>query len=280
MFICILTSMFRLFINLCLCFAARRTVSRMDAVSMVAALAAPAWYSAVGKPMPDSATGQAAIYVFLFIAGVFLIRLLTAPYFIWADGQKKILSLEKCIDDAKSKEWSHRDVKALVQTELLPKRLEIASKVLQIGQGMTPFLFDDYKRMQEHISPIFKECRPFFDDGRLRKIIFDMEQALRYSWHYHNANDTNIPDKQRNFLANSYSLLASRLSEAAYDIIMGNGEHTRAFENLDDPRHEDLGKWQTSRMSLRYNDDSSCTISLYLHEQLLWPADIGEGTQQ
>lgn len=79
----------------CIGFAIQKSIRGADALSILAALAIPAWYWWKDKPMPENILGFYAFCILAVIAAFILVRLFTAPYFMWKEDQKTIKALEK-----------------------------------------------------------------------------------------------------------------------------------------------------------------------------------------
>jgi hypothetical protein len=77
----------------CLAFAFSRTFYRADALSVFAGLGVPAWYWVRAVPIPEWTAGFISFLILIISLAFLLIRLLTAPYFVWREEKSRVDSL-------------------------------------------------------------------------------------------------------------------------------------------------------------------------------------------
>lgn len=76
-------------------FAFRKTFTITDTLSSLAGVLVPAALFLIKKPaMDDWLPGAAAWFVLIMVGGAALLRLVTAPYFVWREQEQKIADLE------------------------------------------------------------------------------------------------------------------------------------------------------------------------------------------
>lgn len=76
-------------------YAVRGFVGRTDGFQIVLASLVPAFYQIMGRPMPVETQNVVLTYIAYATFGFIIIRLITAPYFVWRDQEVKIAELKE-----------------------------------------------------------------------------------------------------------------------------------------------------------------------------------------
>lgn len=87
----------------CISFSVQKSLRGADALSILAALVIPSWYWWKDKPIPENAPGFYSFCILAVLAAFILVRLITAPYFLWKKDQHTISEIRKEIEILKGK---------------------------------------------------------------------------------------------------------------------------------------------------------------------------------
>lgn len=100
-----------------------------DKLSIAAGVIAPAILYVAGEPMDATIQAAVAWGVLIMVSGVVLLRLITAPYFIWRDDQATINQLRAEFDSPKQKE---REKRAELIAEQKFATVEVITRIRRI----------------------------------------------------------------------------------------------------------------------------------------------------
>lgn len=262
--------MIKQFITEWLGYAFKPSVSHLDTWSLVAGLFISAWYGYNGKAVPEEIVGKIGLCVVILVFLFVLFRLIVGPYVLWKKLQIKIKEIESTIAASQNIGWSHNDAHILIQKTLIPKRLEVAQKIWDIGMSSYPFSCNKFNEMRELTEPVFDQCQPFLSDEHLRLTIFHLRIHLVNAWSYAHATNTNIPPLKLNQIANAYNGNVQRYSQAAYDLLMGYGENSPSVAQLNmfNPTDQ-FGEWLASGISTQCNEFGPDEVTILLSAETL-----------
>lgn len=111
-----------------LSFAFRRTVTVTDGLSVIIGTVLPAALYLMGSPsMAKDLAGLAALAVVCVAALVALLRLVSAPYFIWKRQQARIAELERELSEP------DRQLRAMMRQAEIEDRRQLVAQISQIA---------------------------------------------------------------------------------------------------------------------------------------------------
>lgn len=84
-------------------FAFQRSLLRTDVLAAVLTALAPVVYFLAGRDIPEKIALYISMLVAAMVLGVLILRVLTAPYFIWKEDQAEIARLREALGDPKER---------------------------------------------------------------------------------------------------------------------------------------------------------------------------------
>jgi len=111
------------FLSKCLSYAFDRSIHRMDGLSVILALAVPAWFWANGAKMPEWTPGFVSFAALAFIGLVTAVRLVASPYYVWRDERNELDSLIAHLSDASLRR------REFFENNFLAERAELAKEL-------------------------------------------------------------------------------------------------------------------------------------------------------
>jgi hypothetical protein len=155
-----------------------RWPTRIDLVSSVAAVLIPCLYAATGRPMPDNGALLISEGVVFFVLAIILGRLLSAPYLIWKEDQKKIAELQS---ELAAPERARRERFLDAQEKM---RMELAKEIARYTDGtQAAFITHHYtESVRDHLESLaclFKHDAAF--DSAWERFIDAMDKSKSIS---------------------------------------------------------------------------------------------------
>jgi len=134
------------YLSLVLRYAVERSFRLTDRLSVFAALVAPAVFHLWGKAVPERFGVYLAVGILTFVGSVILLRLLTAPYFIWSEQNDEITELEKKL--AKPQQIERHRIGELLGTV----RARLVDELSEIRQHALRYKFNEDQSRRSPVS--------------------------------------------------------------------------------------------------------------------------------
>lgn len=99
-----------------------------DKLAILAGVLTPAFFQASGEAMPEWVAGYIAWAIIITVAGGILLRLLTAPYFIWREQNSRIAKLEHELASPE------RQMKEKITDYLADCRLDFVNEIFRVQE--------------------------------------------------------------------------------------------------------------------------------------------------
>ncbi|MGX8007937.1 hypothetical protein ACVDG8_002475 [Mesorhizobium sp. ORM8.1] len=146
-----------------------------DKLSIVAGVFVPAAFEFAGKPVTEAVQGYVAAFIVLAVGGGIVLRLLTAPYFIWKEDQGRISALQSALD-APAQRQREKLAELIAQERI--KTVEVITRVRR-----TIINFEktqEEKRLAFHGAEI--QSDKFFHDPMFAQAWYDFYDACNLAY--------------------------------------------------------------------------------------------------
>ena len=143
-----------------------------DGLSIMAGVAVPAFYWLQDKPVPEDILGPVSFVILTVAAGAIVLRLITAPYFIWKEDGERIDELETALAAPAHKEQE------LISEILARQKVEAAEEI----SGVMRLIQEENVPVADKkaaLAKILKYRDKFWLDDEFRELWFKFHEACK-----------------------------------------------------------------------------------------------------
>ncbi|MCJ8509029.1 hypothetical protein MUU53_14015 [Rhizobium lemnae] len=179
------------YLKLILEFAFRRSLMRIDIYAAVLTAIGPALFFAAGLTIPPDLTVYISLVVAAMVVATLILRVISAPYFIWKADQAEILRLNEELASPQ------RHARKALMEQFATEKFQLLRQLMRIKGDMRAY--NDAAQIGEQTAKsLYPFAQPFLLDTKFKRYWFTFEKNMKALSALHAWRKANSPLEREN----------------------------------------------------------------------------------